>query len=40
MEAISQLANVTTVRVSGTLGLYEEYAEEVSQKISNFLGIA
>jgi pimeloyl-ACP methyl ester carboxylesterase len=40
MEAISQLANVTTVRVSGTLGVYEEYAEEVSQEIKNFLGIA
>ncbi len=35
-SANAQLPNVTAIRVSGTLGVYEEFAEEVSHAIRNF----
>jgi len=37
MEAMAELAKVQTVRLEGTLGIYEEYPEAVTEAIQNFL---
>jgi pimeloyl-ACP methyl ester carboxylesterase len=37
MIAMAELEQVQTVRLPGTLGIYEEYPEEVSEKIKQFL---
>ena len=37
MEAIAELAKVQTVRLKGTLGIYEEYPKAVTEAIQNFL---
>ncbi len=37
MEAIAELEQVQTVRLAGTLGIYEEYPEAVTEGIQNFL---
>ena len=37
MEAMAELAKVQTVRLAGTLGIYEEYPEAVAEAIQNFL---
>jgi len=37
MESMAELAKVQTVRLAGTLGIYEENPEAVSEAISNFL---
>ena len=37
MEAMTELAKVQTVRLEGTLGIYEEYPEAVTEAIQNFL---
>ena len=37
MEAIAQLPKITTVRLYGTLGISEEFGNEVAQEIKNFL---
>ena len=37
MEAMAELAKVQTVRLAGTLGIYEEYPEAVTEAIQNFL---
>ena len=37
MEAMVNLEQVKTVRLKGTLGLYEEYSEAVGKAIQNFL---
>ena len=37
MEAMAELAKVQTVRLEGTLGIYEEYPEAVTEAIENFL---
>ena len=37
MEAIAELDKVLTVRLRGTLGIYEEYPEAVTEAIQNFL---
>ena len=37
MEAMAELAKVQTVRLEGTLGIYEEYPEAVTKAIQNFL---
>ena len=37
MEAMAELDKVQTVRLRGTLGIYEEYPEVVTEAIENFL---
>ncbi len=37
MEAMAKLEQVETVRLKGTLGLYEEYPEATGEAIQNFL---
>jgi len=37
MEAMAQLEQVQTVRLTGTLGIYEEYSEAVTEAIQNFI---
>ncbi|MEM9275327.1 MAG: alpha/beta hydrolase [Cyanobacteria bacterium P01_F01_bin.143] len=37
MEAIAELDKAQTVRLSGTLGIYEEYPEAVGEAIQNFI---
>ena len=37
MEAMAELEQVQTVRLNGTLGVYEEYPEAVTEAIQNFL---
>lgn len=37
MEAIAQLPKINEVKLSGTLGMYEECAESVTQAIENFI---
>ena len=37
MEAMAKLEQVETVRLEGTLGIYEEYPEAVTEAIQNFL---
>ena len=37
MEAMAELSKVQTVKLSGTLGIYEEYPEAVTEAIENFL---
>ena len=37
MEAMAELEQVQTVRLRGTLGIYEEYPEAVTEAIQNFL---
>ncbi|MEM9510822.1 MAG: alpha/beta hydrolase [Cyanobacteria bacterium P01_E01_bin.35] len=37
MEAMAELDKVQTVRLEGTLGIYEEYPEAVTKAIQNFL---
>ena len=37
MEAMAELAKVQTVRLKGTLGIYEEYPEAVTEAMNNFL---
>ncbi len=37
MEAMAELAKVQTVRLKGTLGIYEEYPESVTEAIQSFL---
>ncbi|NER98827.1 MAG: alpha/beta hydrolase, partial [Symploca sp. SIO1B1] len=37
MEAMAQLEQVQTVRLIGTLGIYEEYSEAVTEAIQNFI---
>jgi len=37
MEAMAELEKVETVKLSGTLGMYEEYSEAVGKAIQNFL---
>jgi pimeloyl-ACP methyl ester carboxylesterase len=37
MEAIAQLPNVTAIQLSGTLGMYEEFADEVTQELKKFI---
>lgn len=37
MSAMAELAKVQTVRLEGTLGIYEEYPEAVTEAIQNFL---
>lgn len=37
MEAMAELEQVQTVRLKGTLGIYEEYPEAVTEAIQNFL---
>lgn len=37
MSAMAELAKVQTVRLAGTLGIYEEYPEAVTEAIQNFL---
>lgn len=37
MEAMAELEQVQTVRLPGTLGMYEEYPEAVTEAIQNFL---
>ncbi|GAB4525098.1 MAG: hypothetical protein Tsb0014_04160 [Pleurocapsa sp.] len=37
MIAMAELAKVQTVRLGGTLGIYEEYSEAVTEAIQQFL---
>ena len=37
MEKMAELEKVQTVRLTGTLGIYEEYPEAVTEAIENFL---
>ena len=37
MEAMAELEKAQTFRLSGTLGIYEEYPEAVTEAIQNFL---
>ena len=37
MEAMAELEQVQTVRLRGTLGIYEEYHEAVTEAIQNFI---
>ncbi len=37
MEAMAELEKVQTVRLRGTLEIYEEYPEAVTEVINNFL---
>ncbi|MEL4896336.1 alpha/beta fold hydrolase [Crocosphaera sp. Alani8] len=37
MEAMAELEQVQTVKLGGTLGIYEEYPEAVTEAIQNFL---
>lgn len=37
MSAMAELSKVQTVRLTGTLGIYEEYPEAVTEAIENFL---
>ena len=37
MEAMAELDTVQTVRLAGTLGIYEEYPEAVTEAMNNFL---
>ena len=37
MEAMVELTKVQTVRLAGTLGIYEEYPEAVTEAIQNFI---
>lgn len=37
MSAMAELDKVQTVRLEGTLGIYEEYPEAVTEAIQNFL---
>ena len=37
MSAMAELDKVQTVRLRGTLGIYEEYPEAVTEAMSNFL---
>ncbi len=37
MEAMAKLEQVETVRLEGTLGIYEEYPEAVTEAIQNFI---
>lgn len=37
MEAMAEFEQVQTVRLAGTLGIYEEYSEAVTEAIKNFL---
>ena len=37
MEAMAELDKVQTVRLKGTLGIYEEYPEAVTEAMNNFL---
>lgn len=37
MSAMAELDKVQTARLKGTLGIYEEYPEEVTEVIQNFL---
>ena len=37
MEAMAELEQVQTVRLEGTLGIYEEYPEAVTEAIQDFL---
>ena len=37
MEAMAELEQVQTVRLAGTLRIYEEYPEAVTEAMSNFL---
>ena len=37
MEAMAELEQVQTVRLRGTLGIYEEYPEAAGEAIQNFL---
>ncbi|WP_036487233.1 alpha/beta fold hydrolase [Myxosarcina sp. GI1] len=37
MEAMAKLEQVQTVRLEGTLGIYEEYPEAVTEAMNNFL---
>ena len=37
MEAMAELEKVETVKLPGTLGMYEEYSETVSKAIQNFI---
>jgi len=37
MQAMAELDKVQTVRLKGTLGIYEEYPEAVTEAIQNFL---
>lgn len=37
MEAMAELERVQSVRLTGTLGIYEEYPEAVTEAMNNFL---
>ena len=37
MEAMAELKQVQTIKLAGTLGIYEEYPEAVTEAIKNFL---
>jgi pimeloyl-ACP methyl ester carboxylesterase len=37
MNAMAELAKIKLVRLTGTLGIYEEYAETVTEAIQNFI---
>ena len=37
MSAMAELAKVQTIRLKGTLGIYEEYPEAVTEAMNNFL---
>ena len=37
MEAMAELGRMQTVRLEGTLGIYEEYPEAVTEAIQKFL---
>ncbi len=37
MEAMAELEKVQAVRLSGTLGMHEEYPQAVSKAIQNFI---
>ena len=37
MEAMAELEQVQTIKLAGTLGIYEEYPEAVTEAIQNFL---
>ncbi len=37
MEAMAELAKMQTVRLRGTLGIYEEYPEALTEAMQEFL---
>ena len=37
MEAMAELTQIQTLRLPGTLGIYEEYANDVAQAIQSIL---